>query len=132
MLKRKHRKRNATWLYNKYFCKIENVNWLFCYKTNNKVVDSLFRISYVKIKRHQINTAGNPFDPANYVKYKARTKYLTNNIITTSKTKLLTSQKGIYPVCNTSLLNNEELHMHHIKPKSLGGLHKPNNLLLLH
>ena len=28
--------------------------------------------------------------------------------------------------------NNEELHMHHIKPKSLGGFHKLNNLLLLH
>ena len=134
MLKRKHRGRNATWLYNKYFCKIENTKWGFCYKVNNKIVDSLFRISYVKIKRHLIHSAGNPFDPINYASYKSRTKYLTNNIITTSKTrtKLLTSQKGICPVCNTSLLNNEELHMHHIKPKSLGGSHKVNNLLLLH
>ena len=79
MIKRKHRGRNAAWLYNKYFCKIENTNWVFCYKTNDKIVDNLFRISYVKIKRHRIHTAGNPFDPVNYVSYKARTKYLTNN-----------------------------------------------------
>ena len=79
-----------------------------------------------------IHSAGNSFDPINYASYKARTKYLTNNIITTSRTKLLTSQKGICPVCNTSLLDNEELHMHHIKLKSLGGSHKSNNLLLLH
>ena len=65
---------------------------------------------------------------------KSRIKYLTNNIIITSKTrtKLITRQKGICPVCNTSLLNNEELHIHHIKPKRLKGLHKLNNLLLLH
>ena len=134
MLKRKHRGRNATWLYNKYFCKIENTNWVFCHKINDKIKESIFRISYVKIKRHNINTAGNPFDPANYASYKARTKYLTNNIITTSKTKtkLITSQKGICPVCSTSLLNNEELHMHHIKPKRLSGSHKVSNLLLLH
>jgi len=30
------------------------------------------------------------------------------------------------------LLNNEELHMRHIKLKSLGGSDKLNNLLLLH
>ena len=59
---------------------------------------------------------------------------MINNTISTSKTKtkLITRQKGICPVCNISLLNNEELHMHHIKPKSLGGSHKLNNLLLLH
>lgn len=134
MLKRKHRGRNATWLYTKYFCKIENTNWIFCYKIGNKVVDSLFRISYVTIKRHLLHTSGNPFDPENYDSYKVRTKYLTNNFISTSKTKskLLSRQKGICPVCNISLLNNEELHMHHVKPKSLHGSHKLNNLLLLH
>jgi len=31
-----------------------------------------------------------------------------------------------------SLLYTEELHLHHIKPKSLGGSHKVNNLLLLY
>lgn len=97
-------------------------------------MDSLFRILYVKIRRHLIHNADNSFDPVNYVSYKARIKYLANNTITTSKTrtKLLNRQKGICPICNTSLLNNEELQMHHIKSKRLKGSHKLNNLLLLH
>ena len=81
-----------------------------------------------------IHNAGNSFDPVNYAGYKARTKYLTNNFITSSKTriKLLKSQNGICLICDTSLLNNEELHVHYRKPKRFGGSHKASNLLLLH
>lgn len=42
-------------------------------------------------------------------------------------------QDYICPVCKQPLFHNdEELHLHHIKPKHLGGENTLNNLVLLH
>ncbi|MBW4638617.1 MAG: HNH endonuclease [Gloeocapsa sp. UFS-A4-WI-NPMV-4B04] len=35
-------------------------------------------------------------------------------------------------MCGESLYNGEELHLHHVKPKSEGGKDTYNNLRLLH
>ncbi|MEL6165918.1 MAG: HNH endonuclease signature motif containing protein, partial [Cyanobacteria bacterium J06628_3] len=38
----------------------------------------------------------------------------------------------VCPVCGESLLNDEELHLHHKKPKSQGGRDNYGNLQLVH
>lgn len=138
MLKKKHRGMPARWLNAKYFSrlKVKNhiSNWNFCYKFKDKVAVTMFNISPVPIRRHQMSSAGNPFDPVNYSIYKSRIKYLTNSFITSSKTKskLLTIQSEVCPVCDMQLLNSEQLNIHHVIPKKAGGSHKISNLILLH
>ncbi|MGM3309604.1 HNH endonuclease [Anabaena sp. WFMT] len=41
-------------------------------------------------------------------------------------------QQYVCPVCGESLLNDEELHLHHKKPKSQGGGDNYGNLQLVH
>jgi RNA-directed DNA polymerase len=134
MIKNKHRGRNATWLHNRFFCRVNKNNWNFCYKRNDKVVITLFNIASVPIKRHQLRSLGNPFDPVNYAGFRSRTKILANQSVTTSKTKstLLTKQKGYCPICDMPLQNEEDLNIHHIYPINRGGTNRIDNLLLLH
>lgn len=63
------------------FVKLKILIGSFAIKLMTKVVISLFRISYIKIKKHKIHMAGNFFDPENYVSYKDQTNYLTNNTL---------------------------------------------------
>jgi len=53
-------------------------------------------------------------------------------LVTKLKHKLLVTQKGFCPICDSPLLNNEILEVHHRKPRSKGGSDKPKNLILLH
>jgi len=52
--------------------------------------------------------------------------------LTKQKSRLLTKQEGICPVCNGNLLNGEDLEVHHRKARKDGGSDATRNLLLLH
>jgi RNA-directed DNA polymerase len=138
MLSKKHKGVSKKWINAKYFCRLivnkRTSNWNFCYKFKDRLVLTMFNISQVPIKRHQISKAGNPYDPVNYANVKARVKYLSNSAITSSKTKskLLTIQTGVCLVCGAPLLNSEDLNIHHRIPIKNGGSHRINNLALLH
>jgi len=49
-----------------------------------------------------------------------------------SRQKVAIRQKGICLVCRQTLFNDEELHLHHNKPKAKGGTDAYRNLSLLH
>ena len=49
-----------------------------------------------------------------------------------SRLKLAKKQYHICPICEDSLYNDETLHVHHIKPKKLGGSDSYTNLVILH
>ena len=49
-----------------------------------------------------------------------------------TKGALAKLQKGYCPVCDASLFNDEDLEIHHIKPRRESGDHSLKNLKLLH
>ena len=52
--------------------------------------------------------------------------------LTFSKQKLAKRQKGRCPECGESLFNEEELQVHHLLARSLGGKNSYSNLALVH
>lgn len=66
MLRKKHKNRNATWIFNKYFSKVENNKWILTgMKNKNQESLKLFQISYVPIRRHVLCRYLNLYDPIN-------------------------------------------------------------------
>lgn len=49
-----------------------------------------------------------------------------------SRLNLAKKQFHICPICNETLYNEEELHVHHILPKKAGGKYTYGNLVILH
>jgi len=95
---------------------------------------TLYQIANTPIKRHTICINLNPYLSENESYYekiiakKSRHSVLLNN----KGSILLKKQQGICPVCNAELLNNEELEIHHIKPRKTGGSDEFKNLIVLH
>lgn len=135
MLRKKHRRRNAAWIKERYFTKVDGNKWILCSKRRDGEIEiKLFQIAYVDIKRHTLCKSLNPYDPENYEYFsKRRTRSARVSLLLGKvRTSLLRRQRGLCPVCKTSLLNGEDLEVHHVKPKSLGGSDKLSNLRLLH
>jgi RNA-directed DNA polymerase len=138
MLSKRHRKRSAKWIRNKYFTKIDGNKWIFCSKSKanqNEITDiTLFQIAYVEIKRHSLCLDRNPYDPTDYDYFRSRIANKSRHSILLGKVRsqLLKKQKGVCPVCHGNLLNWEELEVHHVLPRKQGGTDKLKNLRLLH
>ncbi|HEY9693425.1 MAG TPA: group II intron reverse transcriptase/maturase [Oculatellaceae cyanobacterium] len=129
--KRTHPKKNLGWIRKRYF-------------TNNKPGTSwgkfgdkasgvyLALLGEIKIKRH-IKVVGNysPDDPELKDYWETR---MSKDVKSLAKSRqiLAKRQRGKCTVCGDSLLNGEELHAHHIVPRSEGGKDKYDNLNLVH
>jgi RNA-directed DNA polymerase len=130
-MKRRHPTKSGHWRTNKYWGRHggpRQDNWVFMDKTRGA---SLRKFSWVKIKRHvMIIRDYSPDDPTlqDYWQQR-RAKTLSTN---TRYRKLFKQQDGICPVCHQHLENGEELHVHHVIPKKLGGTDTSDNLRLLH
>jgi RNA-directed DNA polymerase len=135
MLRKKHRTRNVKRILEKYYCKRLGNKWILrCEQSDGKSEMTLFQIPYVEMRRHQLCDSGNPYDPENYEYFKRRLSRSARYSILLGRMRsnLLKIQKGKCPVCTNSLLNGEDLEVHHILPRKDGGSDKPKNLLLLH
>lgn len=138
MLRKRHRTRNAQWIFDKYFTKVEGNKWILCNKIRNgsmeKIEIKLFQIAYVDIKRHTLCLSINPYDPINYDYFRSRIVKKSRHSILLGRVRsqLLKKQKGICPVCNGKLLSWEDLEVHHVVPRKQGGSDKLKNLRLLH
>ena len=110
MLRKRHRKRNAKWVNNKYFTEVDGNKWILCSKSKSgseeKIDIKLFQIAYVDIKRHSLCASINPYDPKNYDYFRSRVANKSKHSILLGRvrSKLLKKQKGVCPVCNTRLL----------------------------
>lgn len=49
-----------------------------------------------------------------------------------SRQRLAKKQYHVCPICSETLYNGEELHVHHITPKSKGGKDSYGNLVIVH
>jgi RNA-directed DNA polymerase len=140
-LRKRHRSRNATWIYARYFTKIGTRNWILCSKARRKngedeITIKLFQIQDVTITRHIVCKELNSFDPENAIYFEKRiaSGYRRSIVLGRQRTNLLKKQKGICPVCDGVLRDNfyEDLEVHHILPRKERGSDNLSNLLLLH
>jgi RNA-directed DNA polymerase len=92
----------------------------------------LLRLNWFPIQRH-ILVRGNasPDDPALREYWIARQERKIHDL-PPKWIGLARTQHGLCPHCKTSLLNGEELHMHHIRRRGEGGTNQPANLRLVH
>lgn len=129
---RKHPHKSATWRVRKYWGRINldrQDKWVF---GDKKTGDHLLKFQWTKIQRHiMVKRTYSPDDPTLKDYWLNRKKKEASNL-TPSKQKMAKRQNYICPVCSQSLLNNEELHIHHKVPKAKGGEDKYHNLLLVH
>ena len=142
MLKSRYRKVPRKEIVKRHFTKIGNLKWVFygpplSMPGNRRVVDkvTLFQINYVKMKRHSLCAPLNSFNPENYKYFEkrvARTSLLTTYTKRVQE-RLFVSQKGLCPVCDSSILDyDDKAEIHHVIPKAKGGSDKFKNLRLVH
>jgi RNA-directed DNA polymerase len=140
-LRKRHRSRNATWIYARYFTKLGKRNWILCSKARRKngedeITIKLFQIQDVTITRHIVCKGLNSFDPENATYFEKRIASGSRRsiVLGRQRTNLLKKQKGICPVCDGILRDNfyEDLEVHHILPRKERGSDNLSNLLLLH
>ena len=100
MLRKRHRKRNAKWIFEKYFTKVEGNKWILCSKrkkgSKEEIEIKLFQIAYVDIMRHSLCRSINPYDPVNHDYFQARIKKKARHSILLGRVRLqlLKKQKG--------------------------------------
>lgn len=127
--KRSHPTKSYRWIRQKYFTS-KGKEWG---KFGNKETQNyLSALGEIKIKRHiMVKGSFSPDDPEQKEYWNARR---SKDIKSLAKSKqiLARRQEGKCGVCGDSLVNGEELHTHHIIPRSEGGNDKYENLCLVH
>src|SRR6266567_2364274 len=127
-----HPTKSADWRRRRYWGRL-NVdrldNWVFGDKQTGAL---LLKFSWFPIERHVlVKGKSSPDDPAlrNYWRKRQEADACD---LTFSKQKLAKRQKGRCPECGESLFNEEELQVHHLLARSLGGKNAYDNLALVH
>ncbi|NEO74461.1 group II intron reverse transcriptase/maturase [Moorena sp. SIO3H5] len=132
--KRKHPNKNDTWRKQKYFGRFNlerKDNWVF---GDHSSGIHLLKFSWFNIERHVlIPGKSSPDDPDPEIQkwFISKRKRDSRNQ-KKSWQKIAKNQHFVCPVCQESLFNTEELHVHHVIPKSKGGLDNYKNLQLVH
>lgn len=127
-----HPTKSATWRYHRYWGRL-NVdrldNWVFGDKQTGAL---LLKFSWFPIERHAlVKGRFSPDDPTLRDYWRERQTAKARDL-TFSKQKLVKRQKGRCPECGESLFNEEELQVHHLLARSLGGKNAYDNLALVH
>jgi RNA-directed DNA polymerase len=137
--RRRHPRKSATWVKQKYFTTEGTYNWVFTGEVKDeeghtKLVH-LRRADAVKIQRHTpIQGAANPFDPAWETYFEKRLDVKTEQNLT-GKRQLLhlwKEQNGKCPMCNQRITKITGWHSHHVIWRSKGGTDRVENRVLLH
>lgn len=132
-VRRMHPEKNYAWKQAKYWGRLNldrQDHWVF---GDKKTGMHLLKFSWFKIERHiLVQGFACPDDPTMKIYWKERQKRKAFTELVPSKQRIAKSQHYLCPVCKTSLFNEEQLHVHHVKPKSLGGSDAYTNLKLLH
>ena len=132
--KRKHPRKNDTWRKEKYFGRFNlerKDNWVF---GDHSSGIHLLKFTWFDIKRHVlIPGLSSPDDPNPKIQkwFKEKRKRDSQDY-QKSWQKIAKNQHFVCPVCKESLFNREELHVHHVIPKSEGGKDTYKNLQLVH
>ena len=131
--KRTHPSKSWHWITGAYFGKHRTGRqdkWVF---GNPKTGIHLPRLSWTPIRRHvMVRYDASPDDPVLRSYWKAREAKKAEFFPTWRQRELAKRQGGHCPICRDSLHNDEELHVHHVIPKSQGGEDAISNLALVH
>ena len=104
--------------------------WVF---GNPKTGNYLPWLAWTPIRRHiMVRYDASPDDPDLRSYWKQRETRQAELLPTWRQRELAKRQNGQCPICSDSLHNDEELHVHHIVPKSQGGEDAISNLSLVH
>ncbi|MDV3002574.1 MAG: hypothetical protein N5P05_004229 (plasmid) [Chroococcopsis gigantea SAG 12.99] len=123
--RRRHPKKNAQWVKEKYFHKIGKRNWIF--KTGNC---QLINHAEIPIIRHiKVKGEKSPYDGDGT--YWA-TRMGKHPELPTRITNLLKKQKGKCNHCGLTFMDGDKMEVDHITPKSKGGKNNYGNFQLLH
>ena len=135
--KRRHPNKSKTWVINRYYSSHGNRATYFTDKETNS---EIFRLAEIPIERFVKITSGfrvydkNPETIEYWNKRDYKNAY--EQIYSVKMRKLYKRQKGTCPYCNGQLTQRQilktGLHVHHMKPRSLGGNEGYGNLRLLH
>lgn len=131
-VKRTHPNKPQSWRHGKYWGRfnLDRLdNWTFGDKQTGRY---LLKLSWFPIERHvMVRGTASPDDPR-LKDYWMQRQAAKAKDLTSSRQKLAERQKGRCGECFESLFNDEELHIHHRIPRSLGGKDNYSNLVLVH
>ena len=126
--KRRHSRKSSSWIVKRYYTRKGARNWIFTDRGANLKI-----MAQTPIKRHtKIKGAANPYDPEweAYFEKRWERQWMFQNKF---RWKVLwRKQKGQCPACGRKLNEDDELDVHHRKPRVLGGDDSFGNLVLLH
>lgn len=130
-LKRIHRTRGMTWIYKRYFDRINNYKWTFYYQANkDSKTFKLARHAKVAIRRHiKIKGDCSVYDE-NFAYWSQRLRKIPN--ISNSVLRLLKKQKGKCALCCSEFRYGDSMEIDHIVPIFKGGQRTANNIQLVH
>lgn len=136
--RRKHPRKGGKWRRDKYWgelCPGRNDNWVF----GDKTITDLYvlKLSWTPIRRHTlVKFKNSPDDPSLKSYWEERnakqSEKTAQGRLSKGKDKIARSQGYKCPFCGKSLINEGELHKHHILPRSQGGKDEYGNLIYLH
>ena len=131
-VRKQHPNKSPLWWADKYWGRLNPYRhdyWVFGDKDENSY---LLKFSWVSIVRHyMVKGKASPDDPDLKEYWQRRAKSKTRDL-TPGKKRFVRRQGLKCSVCGEFLLNGEQLHIHHMVPKSKGGSDSFNNLELLH
>lgn len=130
--KRTHPGKPKHWWRARYFGQLNlkrKDQWVFGDKRSGAY---LLRFKWHKIERHILVRGRASPDNPELRGYWERRKLNKIKDLTPSRQVIARAQNGVCPVCGDSLFNHEELHLHHKKPKALGGNNRYDNLTMVH
>jgi len=128
--KRRHPYKSKHWIARKYWSIDVDGQWQFRCQTEQEGKIELFLHSRVEIIRHiKVKGPASPYD-GNLTYWSTRLG--ENPELNNRVAKLLKRQKGICQQCRLTFRNGDSWEVDHIKPLSLGGKDRWDNLQLLH
>jgi RNA-directed DNA polymerase len=136
---RRHPRKSARWVKDKYFQSIKQRNWVFAAKANNRYGEtklySLARASDTKIVYHtKILGDANPFDPAWESYFDTRMGNMMKDSLAGKKglLHLWQRQGGSCPRCRQRISTETGWQLHHVIRRVDGGTDETSNLQMLH
>lgn len=137
--RRRHRKKNVTWVNQKYFKPYGNRKRVFTGEVRNndgtiKQVRLYQAAKTPTIRHRKIKGAANPYDPEweLYFEKRHRWKMKESPRVKRQVIQLWLEQDGKCPICGETVTEDNEWDTHHIRHRVEGGKDTLDNLILLH
>jgi len=131
-MKRQHPNKSWKWRMQKYQGKYDpKSDYKYVFGVNEK--KRMLRFSTVSIQRHILVKSFASWDDPQLEQYwNDRAKKKAKHVFSHFQQRIAVKQDWKCSVCGEYLLNGEELHEHHVIPRSKGGTNQVENLRLVH